>query len=110
MLANLRNEPWDFDRFQAYAFSNQEEHQELTEAIQKSLGITVPIISFYPIIQSSLGAWLWQHQTMHSQLAEVLNVAGNDISQLDFKDTRSIQAWTDLHFNEHYVFRERLGI
>ena len=110
MLATLANVPTD-DRLMAYfSFANADEHIRINQAILATTGVQLPSYVLDPIPSFDFANWLRRHQDAHNRQNAVLGISGQDLSELDQKNAEQMAAWTQLHFQEHYLASQTLGI
>lgn len=109
-LPLLLNDFEDARELAWWLHNNSSEHRQILTAIQQQANIELasyPISSMSPADRSG---WLWRHQQMHNDMNAVLGIAGNELSDVDFKQAHQVQAWLALHFEEHLQARQKLGI
>jgi len=109
MLASLYNIPKDKTALAQFSFANADEHTRINRAILREYGIQLPVYILDPISSDGTN-WLDTHQTVHNLMNSVLAIAGNDLSDVNFKDHAQLSSWIWLHAQEHYLAAERLGI
>lgn len=63
-----------------------------------------------PINTDDFGMWLYQHQTMHSQINQVLGLTGYNLLDLDWEDPEQFQDWLNQNADEHIRICSALGI
>lgn len=64
----------------------------------------------YPIDLNYLGIWLYNHQTMHTQMDAVLGIAGYNLLELDWTQPGQLADWISFNVNEHIQACRILGI
>jgi hypothetical protein len=74
------------------------------------VGATLTTYVLDPIAGFDRDNWLRRHQTAHNDMNEVLGIAGNDLSDVDFKNPKELQAWINLHAQEHLQANDILRI
>lgn len=107
-LVNLlapRLADWPF-----FWWNNWIDHQEIQQAIQKVTTINDTIYVIIPWNQDGADALLEKHQQYHNDMNDALNLGGQDLSNIDFKNPAAIQQWAWLHYQEHLAAHEALGI
>lgn len=110
-LASLFNRPTNESDTLRWAFSNSAEHAKIIRAIRQQLNITtLQTFILDPIPAHDKNSWLLRHQVVHNQMNAVTGVNGNDLSVVDFNNPEELQAWIDLHAQEHYQTNAILGI
>lgn len=63
-----------------------------------------------PINTDDFGLWLYNHQTMHSQINQVLGLTGFNLLDLDWEDQDQLQDWLNQNGDEHQRICSALGI
>lgn len=106
-LANLAN--LSEENIQAWEFFNAAQHEEIVARVAALYGIQLPSYPLY-YIPGDYKLWEEQHQESHDNFCSLLGIAGNDYSVLDLKDKAKLQAWIDLHLDEHRQANAILGI
>lgn len=110
MNPSIWNAPTDEISSKYFSFANADEHFHIAAAIQGKFGIPQVFYILDPIPVSDHTEWLWRHQVMHDNMNLVLGIAGNDLTQVDFKDEQQREAWAWLHAQEHAKATDMLGI
>lgn len=110
MLASLYNVFKDNIGLQQFSFANNDEHVRINEAVLKQRNIQLPTYILDPISASDPSNWLYMHQNIHNLMDSVLGIAGNDLSDVDFKNPEQLSSWIWLHAQEHYQAAQILGI
>ena len=100
-LASLFNVPDDPESLSAFSFANNDEHVKIAARIQQIYGIRLTQFIIDPIPMFDPLAWATAHQQMHNQQNEVLGIAGNDLSGIEFNDKEELNSWIRLHAAEH---------
>jgi hypothetical protein len=111
-LANLLNLPVTPELINAFSFANQDSHQKIAAAILKKFDKTVPLYPLDPIppTQEGLLDWGLNHQAAHSAQNDILNIQGQDISEVNFENEEQLASWIQEHFVEHYLAETQLGV
>jgi hypothetical protein len=104
--------PGDDERaLQQFMFWHEFDHFEINAALQSQRNVFVPSRILYPFNIEGVSEWLEQHQQTHNDINAALGVpTGADLSQLDLRDGRSIQAWVYQNAQEHSAMRAVLAI
>ena len=110
MLADLFNVPKSPASLNQFAFNNDAEHVHIIDAIllQNSVMLDRYIINPIPLDDSR--GWARRHQIMHNAMNRELNLQGQDLSSVDFNDERALEAWIQIHVQEHYKANLALNI
>ena len=110
MLANLQLFPTNPTDFEYWSFSQQDHIARVNDAISTQQNIELESYELYPISQQSWLNWLQLHQKAHNDINSVLGTPGNDLSGLNLKDAKEVQAWVFLDFAEHQQWANKLGV
>ena len=112
MLATLYNIFQDQVGLNQFAFANADLHIRQNEAIATKYNVALPYYVLDPIAleNSGLENWLQTHQDIHTRTNAVLGIAGNDLSDVDFKNPDQLAAWIWLHASEHVQASNKLGL
>ena len=96
--------------FTEWVFSHYVHHQAIISAVQQTKGIHLVLYDIYPFNDRNLDNWLQQHQSQHTDMTSVFGINGVDLTNLDFKDRRQLDAWMDLHYREHLAVASDCGL
>lgn len=112
MLATLYNIFQDKIGLNQFAFANADLHVRQNQAIAVKYGVNLPDYILDPISLENSGSenWLQLHQDIHTRTNSVLGIAGNDLSEVDFKNPDQLAAWIWLHAQEHVQASNKLGL
>lgn len=110
-LATLLNVPSAADArsLSEWSFSNQDQHRQIVDALAAQKNIVVQLYPLDPIPSYGLVGWFQNHQQAHNDMANALNIALFDLSDVDFKDSEQLAAWVRLHFDMHQQAAQILG-
>ena len=111
MLATLLD--FDFKNFasrESWALAHSRDHDDIRLAIQAKGGPILTAWQLNPVPWNKLDDWFLRHQTAHSDFDGALNLAGQDISSVDFDNPEDAHEWNLQHFSEHQAARAALGI
>lgn len=106
-IANIPDTPQDLS---TWAFAHMAHHRDINRVIYQQYREALPEYSLDPINPNDMGAWIYQHQEMHNNQNAILSIAGNDLTDVDWKDKGELSAWIQLNFNEHYQANNKLGV
>lgn len=109
-LVGLLNLPRTDREWSKWSFSNADGHTRIIEAILTQRSVQLDTYILDPIAQFDRDNWLRRHQTVHNDMNEILGIAGNDLSDVDFKNVKELQAWVNLHAQEHIQANALLGV
>lgn len=103
-LAALYNIPQTDDQLAEWSFVNAAAHTDLIRVIFEQSGQTLDsfvLDPFNPQDQTSMQAWLYQHQVMHQQMDAALGIQGYDLLDVDFTNEGELAGWIEAHAIEH---------
>jgi hypothetical protein len=114
MLANLLQPP-AFDKkhwagWDQFWFENWIDHQDIQEAVLKSLSINMDNYVITPWNPNDIEGALLRHQFLHNSMNAAIGAAGQDLGVLDFDDPESVRDWVYNHYQEHLAAHEALEI
>lgn len=109
MLAALLNIPSGPEGWSYFGFHNMDEHRQILAGLRRQ-GTSLPEYVLDPIPLHDIGAWAYNHQAMHTGMNEALGIAGSDLTTVNFNDPGEVSSWIRLHFNEHALAAQKLGI
>lgn len=110
MIAALYNLPVDRAAMQRFSFHNRDSHDLAAQAILKQMGITLKSYILDPVPENDFAGWLYQHQTAHDEVNEILGTGGNDFTNLDPANMEQLAVWIQNHADEHVQWGNILGI
>lgn len=85
-------------------------HEAIIGAVKATQNIVLTYNPLYPVNQTDLEDWLKQHQQMHSDMTQLFQVAGTDLTGLDLRDKESADAWFFQHFLQHQAVAQAVGL
>ena len=109
-LPNILTPPGGESGWSEYWFQHFQDHLEILEAIQKQYNVKLTEYLIDPWLDSDKEGILERHQQYHSDMNAALKLAGNDLSDVDFKKGNELKAWIYLNYFEHSNARQTLGI
>lgn len=109
-LANIANVPGDNRSMAEWSFAHADHHRQITDRIKVLFNIDIPFFPIDPINIEEGTDQGYQHQEMHSAMDAVLSIAGNDLTDVDWKDEGQRSSWIWLNFIEHQQASKILGI
>jgi hypothetical protein len=109
-LADLYNVPSTDEERAQWAFAHAAHHRDINARIYLLVKIALPEYILDPIDPNDTGQWEDQHQIMHDAQNQLLGIAGQDLTGVDWKDQRLLAAWIFLNQVEHYQASAILGI
>ena len=110
MLAGLYNDIVDDQSLQHFSFINADQHTQIIDAIARKYNVALPVYILDPISTNNPANWLYTHQAAHNDMNAILGIAGNDLTDVDFKNKEQVASWVWLHAQEHYQASNKLGI
>ncbi len=109
-LASLFTIPKTPEEWRVWSFSNQDSHNRIVEAIHAQKQKILTVLALDPIQQNDLAGWLRNHQQMHNDMDDILNIDGADLTVPDPSDQKAYSDFVFRHAREHQQAEELLGI
>ena len=103
-IAALFNVPGNEVELQRWSFSHAVHHFDIINAIYVDAKIALPefvLDPFDPNNPSSMENWIYLHQEMHRNQNAILNIAGFDLTDINWQDESSRASFIQLNANEH---------
>lgn len=118
MVPNLLNIPDTPRQLNTFSWNNQTHHIDVYNAIFRQTtptsgfgqGHITTLYTLDPIPTFDIKSWLWRHQDMHNSVNAALGINGFDLTDMDFQNRQSLQAWIFNHYAEHYQWANKLGV
>lgn len=101
-LANLYNVPGSDQERAVWAFAHMAHHRDINAKIYLLIKVALPEYSLDPININDTGTWEYQHQLMHDAQNRLLGIQGQDLTGVNWKDQRLLNAWIFLNSSEHF--------
>jgi hypothetical protein len=96
--------------FTEWTWTHLNHHKAIIAATLQTKNIQLALYQIWPVNPENLEGFLLQHQQQHDAMNQVYGVAGNDLSTLDWKNKRAVDAFFFLHFGEHAAVAARCGL
>lgn len=109
-IANLANVPNSPETLSSWSFAHAAHHRDIIAAIYRTKQIKLIEFPLDPMILENPGAWGYNHQSMHSQMDEILGINPFDLTDVNWDDQSQRAAWIWLNFQEHLQASNKLGI
>ena len=112
MLQGLLNIPTSKQQWDKWSFSHRTHHDQINRAIFLETGGATNLFQYQldPIPLDKPDDWLARNQQAHNDMNQVLSLQGVDLSSVDFKDRKALEAWIYKHWEEHQAASTTLGI
>jgi hypothetical protein len=109
MLPALRNVPQSDTDWKTWAWDHRTSHDRIRQKIQAVKGIVLLDYQVEPMSPNTLDLFLYNNSQMHDDMNTTLNLTSVDLTDVDFKDPKQVEAWITLHYQEHYNAEAVLG-
>ena len=109
-LSDLANVPSTDEERAIWSFVHMAHHRDISARIYLLVKVALPEYILDPINPNDSGDWEYQHQIMHDNQNELLGIAGQDLTGIDWRDQRLLAGWIFLNSSEHYQASNILGI
>lgn len=93
-----------------WSFHHLAHHQAILDGISSVFGIKTKLYRIWPMDTQNLNDWAYQHQQQHNDFNATLGLGGQDLTVLDYKNQRQMDAFYFSHFSEHQAAAQKLGI
>jgi len=91
-------------------FENWLSHQDIVQAIGKQKSIPLTTYMIHPWTPQDLAGQLVRHQQFHTDMNQVLDINGQDLSVLDIEDPQAVKDWVWQHYTEHQQAHKALKL
>ena len=93
-----------------FFFANLQHHQALIQAVRQSRGVTMELFQIWPVpIGGNMTTWARQHQRQHDVMNSLLGIPSVDLTGLDLKDKKAMDAWYFQHLLQHQAAGQLCG-
>lgn len=100
-IATLWNTPTSLEKLSDWSFSHAAQHRIEIAAIQRIFGITLTEFRLDPINPADSSTWAEQHQIMENERNAVLGLPGYNLSDVDWTDPGSFEAFIQANAVSH---------
>jgi hypothetical protein len=109
-LASIANVPSDQNSLNEWAFSHQAHHIDVSAWILANKHDALPSFILDPMNPNNLGVWSYQHQMWHNDINSILGTAGQDLTDVDWRDQSQVASWIFEHMIEHLAWNGITGV
>jgi len=109
-LAVIYELPRGKDDWPFWSFCHAANHYDIVRVVFEKASVELSTFLLDPMDPDNMDQWLYWHQTMHNQMNAVLQIQGNDLLNLDWRDPGDFQEWITFNGNEHYQACQILGL
>lgn len=110
MLAAILNVPSTKHEWDIWSWHHRLSHSALLTAALQQKGAQLTDYVLDPINFDNVPDFLERNQQMHVDLGTIVGGQFNDLTDVDFKDKLQLQPWIFLHYQDHLLFEQRLGV
>lgn len=110
MLAYLLNAPRTPEEWSVWSYAHRDQHSQIRQAIQARYGVNLTEYTLDPIDLNAIPNFLNWNQRAHDDFNGVLGTQGSDLSQADLTDPNLEEAWSWLHYQEHFTAAQILHL
>lgn len=96
--------------FTEWTYQHYLHHQAIISAARSLRNTQLIQYQIWPVNPQNLDGFLNDHQSMHDEMNALYGVYGNDLSTLDWKDRKAVDAWYFLNWQEHLAVAARCGV
>lgn len=109
-IAALFNVPSTEAELASWSFAHAAHHTDIIRVIYQTTGKQLDSFVLDPFDINNPQVWLYQHQLVHNQQNAILQISGNDLLDVDFKEHNELAGWIFLNSSEHFQAANILGI
>jgi hypothetical protein len=99
MISTLLNVPTTPGEWTIFSFAHAQVHQAIRNALNAN-GIPTGNYVLDPINTDAIAEWLEAVQQTHTEMNSALGLQSNDLTGVDFRDSRQAEAWIYLNWQE----------
>ena len=110
LLAALLNVPSRSNDWSTWSWHHRLSHSAILGAALRQRGVALTDYVLDPINLDHVEDWLERNQQMHVDMNGVVGSQSVDLTDVDFKDSKQLQAWISIHYLEHQTVEQRFGI
>lgn len=109
-IASLINVPKTLQEWNSWSFTHKIQHDNIARAVlmQKNKTLTSYILD--PINPEVPEVFLNSNSQLHIDTCSLLNVAGSDLTSVNWENEEELTNWIYLHWQEHTSFNSALGL
>ncbi len=93
-----------------WELAHSADHDEIRQAVKTQKSVSLVDYVLYPVNWRDWDKFADWHQQVHNDMNGTLNLAGTDLTSVDFNDAKAAAEWHQNHFTEHLAARSTLGI
>lgn len=108
-IAELYNVPKSVGDLETWSFANAAHHRDIIRVIFQTQGIQLAEFVIDPFSPMDM-TWGRLHQVMHEQMDAVLGIAGDDLSDVPWRDQEAMGEWIFSHASQHLQAANILGV
>ena len=109
-VANVYNVPTNDQQLSQGSFLHMALHRDQILAVKRAFNVILPEYVIDPIDLRPDGIWFQQHQQMHDNIDQVLNVEQFNLIDVDWTNEASRIGWIQGHAQLHQQEAETLGV
>ena len=106
----LSQVPRTAEEWATWHFNHQAHHRDILSKVQQIYSVHFPEYVLDPVNEADMGVYTYQHQQMHNNQDPLLGLPQYDLTQVDWRDTASVEAWVQQNFSLHQSEALILGI
>jgi hypothetical protein len=110
LLAAILNVPATAQEWSTWSWNHRLSHSAILQAALRQKGVSLTDYVLDPINLDHIDDWLERNQQMHVDADQLVGSQSVDLTDVDFKDPKQLQAWIYLHWQDHVTIEQRLGI
>lgn len=108
-IAQVRYPPPTPTGWDEWIFAHAQHHDAIERGLASVLGVAPVVYPLFPFFEKDQADWVRQHQAAHARFTSLLQINGQDLSNLDLHNRQTLDAWLWENFIEHLAAGQRLG-
>lgn len=109
-LAQVLYPPPTQQGWNEWSLWHAQHHLAIERAILEVKGMQVVSFRLWPVSQPDFKDWLEQHQQAHTVFCNILNISGEDLTDLDMRDKTKADGWFFSHIQQHRAAASALKV
>lgn len=110
MRARLLDTPRDAEFWQLWGLDHQVSHDAIRAAILAQANVNLSGQVIYPLPLGQMRVFLANNSQLHIDMNAVTGQQSSDLEDVDLSNKQQLEAWTRVHYLEHFNVESALGI
>ena len=110
MLPVVMEAPATERDWEIWFFNHRDSHDRIRQRIAADTGVLLPDYPIGAVRMENFKDFLEFNSLLHTDMNLAVRAQGSDLQDLDPNDRRQLVAWSNLHWLEHQLVEQRLGL